>query len=272
MTAVTAVVLSGKGGTAKTLWQLTMAGEASRAGYRTLLIDIDPEQNLSHRQGAGAHTTGLGDVFNDAGIASGEDSSEKGAKRAVAEIRRGAWENVDVLPAGATLQGLAQIAIGDAYLLHDILEDAELYERYDLILIDTGGRTGALVTQAMYASDVAYAPVSATTDAIRKAREAKARVDKIRKSHELRWAGIVLTGFDVRTGIEDAIRAEAHEEFGDQVRAEVPRRTAVNEAFQVGDRLGDRTDVTTRGLAGIFLAFLERDLMQRGNHPAGVLR
>ncbi|MEV1295198.1 ParA family protein [Pseudonocardia sp. NPDC049635] len=272
MTATTAVVLSGKGGTAKTLWQLTMAGEASRAGYRTLLIDIDPEQNLSHRQGAGAHVTGLGEVLNDAGIASGADDSEKGAKRALAEIRPAAWPGVDLIPAGASLQGFSQVAIGDAYLLHDILEDAELYERYDLILIDTGGRTGALVTQAMYASDVAYAPIGPTTDAIRKAREARDRVRKIQRSHALRWAGVVITGFDVRTGIEDAIRAEALDEFGDDVRAEVPRRAAVNEAFQVGERLGDRPDVAAQGLAGIFRGFLERDLMGRGDHPAGVLR
>ena len=33
-------------------------------------------------------------------------------------------------------------------------------ERYQLILFDTGGRRGSLVTQAMYASDVAYAPVA----------------------------------------------------------------------------------------------------------------
>lgn len=272
MTATTAVVLSGKGGTAKTLWQLTMAGEASRAGYRTLLVDIDPEQNLSHRQGAGQHATGLGEVLNDAGIATNADDSEKGAKRALAEIRAGAWEGVDLIPAGASLQGFAQVAIADAYLLHDILEDAELYERYDLILIDTGGRTGALVTQAMYASSVAYAPIAPTTDAIRKASEAKNRVRKIQRSHQLHWAGVVISGFDVRTGIEDAIRAEVLETFGDEVRAEVPRRTVVNEAFQIGERLGDRGEVASRGLAGIFRAFLERDLMQRGNHPTGVLR
>lgn len=272
MTVTTAVVLSGKGGTAKTLWQLTMAGEASRAGYRTLLIDIDPEQNMSYRQGAGQHATGLGEVLNDAGIASGEESSEKGAKRALTEVRPGGWDGVDLIPAGASLQGFSQVAITDAYLLHDILEDAELYERYDLILLDTGGRTGALVTQAMYAADVAYAPIAPTTDAIRKAGEAKERVRKIQRSHQLRWAGVVLSAFDVRTGIEDAIRAEALETFGDEVRAEVPRRTAVNEAFQIGERLGDRSDIASRGLAGIFRAFLERDLMQRDGHPIGVLR
>ena len=73
----------------------------------------------------------------------------------------------------------------------------------------------------------------------------------------------MLSGFDSRVGIEEAIRATVYEEFGDQVRAEVPRRAAVNEAFQLGDRLGDRTDVPTASLARIFLGFLLRDLLQR---------
>ena len=66
----------------------------------------------------------------------------------------------------------------------------------------------------------------------------------------------------------------AQKEFGDEVRAEVPRRAAVNEAFQVGDRLGDRPDVPAQGLAGIFRGFLERDLLQRTgvNIPEGALR
>ncbi len=52
--------------------------------------------------------------------------------------------------------------------------------------------------------------------------------------------------------------------------AEVPRRASVNEAFQLGDRLGDRTDVAASSLARIFLGFLLRDLTQRPELPDGV--
>lgn len=272
MSARVATVLSGKGGTGKTLFQVTMAGEASRAGIRTLLADVDPERNLSNRFGVPQHSTGLGSVFEDAGVTSGDGDAEKGAKRVAGEILSTRWENVELLPAGASLTGISQVAIPDTWLLRDIFDAAGIYERYDLILLDTGGRTGSLVTLAMYAADVAYAPIAPTTDAVRKAVEARTRVERIQRAHPLRWAGVVLTGFDVRTSIEDAIRAAAYEEFGDQVRAEVPRRAAVNEAFQLGDRLGDRRDVSSAGLADIFRRFLERDLMERPGHPEGVLR
>ena len=167
-------------------------------------------------------------------------------------------------------RGSARSRFADTWLLRDIITAAGLPERYDLILIDTGGRTGSLVTLAMYAADVAYAPIAPTTDAVRKATEAQARVDRIQRAHPLRWAGVVLSGFDGRVGIEEAIREKVYEEFGDDVRAEVPRRASVNEAFQLGDRLGDRTDVAATGLARIFLGFLLRDLMQRPELPIGV--
>lgn len=263
MAAITAVVLSGKGGTAKTLWQMLMAGEASRAGISTLLVDVDPERNLSNRFGVAQHSTGLGSVLEDAGVSAGEGDAEKGAKRLNEEVVGTRWSGVELLPAGASLTGVGQIAIADTWLLRDIFTAAGVFDRYELILLDTGGRTGSLVTLGMYAADCSYAPIAPTTDAVRKAIEARTRVERIQRAHPLKWCGVVLSGFDGRVSIEQAIREKVYEQFGEQVRAEVPRRAVVNEAFQLGERLGDRTDVTATNLAGIFRGFLERDLMGR---------
>jgi len=260
------VVLSGKGGTAKTFWQFMMAGEASRAGIHTLLVDVDPERNLSNRFSVKQHSRGLGNVLIDAGVMAGEhndESIEAAAEVFVEEILPTSWDHVELLPAGAQLGGVSQVSVPDLWLLRRILRAAGVYDRYDLILFDTGGRTGSLVSMAMYAADVAYAPIGPTGDAVRKAAEAKARVERIQVSHKLRWAGVVLSSFDTRAGIEDAIRQAAYQQFGTEVRAEIPRRTAVNEAFQLCQRLGDRTDIPARGIAELFYGFLVGDLMQR---------
>lgn len=263
MAAVSVVVLSGKGGTAKTLWQMTMAGEASRARICTLLVDADPERNLSNRFEVAQHSTGLGSVLEDAGVNIGEADAEKGAKRLDEEVVETRWPDVELLPAGASLTGVGQVSIADTWLLRDIFTAAGIFERYELVLIDTGGRTGSLVTLAMYAADVAYAPIAPTVDAVRKAVEARTRVERIQRAHPLKWRGVVLSGFDSRISIEQAIREKVYEEFGDEVRAEVPRRAVVNETFQLGDRLGDRAEVAATNLAWIFRGFLERDLMGR---------
>jgi len=270
--AVSVVVLSGKGGTAKTLWQHTLAGEASRAGISTLLLDVDPERNLSNRFHVPAHSSGLGTVLEAAGVTANEGDAEAGAKAVADEIRSTPWAHVDLLPAGASLNGVSQVAVPDTWLLRDILTIAGIYSRYDLVLLDTGGRTGSLATLTMYAADVAYAPITPTTDAVLKAREARSRVERIQRAHPLRWAGVVLTGFDLRTSVDTVIRDAAFEEFGDEIRAEVPRRVTVHEAFQLTERLGDRTDVISTGLAEIFREFLRRDLMGAANSKDGVIR
>src|SRR4249920_2113736 len=113
MPATSVVVLSGKGGTAKTLWQMTMAGEASRAGLSTLLVDIDPERNLSNRFNVPQHSTGLGSVFEQAGVTSGEGDADNGAKRILDEIMTTPWPGIELLPAGASLTGISQVAIAD---------------------------------------------------------------------------------------------------------------------------------------------------------------
>ena len=256
MTAVT--VLSGKGGVAKTLWQVLMAGEASRLGIPTLIVDADPERNASTKFGVPTQSSGLGDVFEAAGALEGsaELDIDAGAERLGEEVLDTQWEDVDLVPAGSSLGAVAQASLIDTWLLRDLLERAGISSSYGLVLIDTGGRTGSLVAQAMYAADVAYAPIAPTRDAVRKALEARNRVGRIQRAHPLKWAGVVLSGFDLRVGMDEAIYEEARQEFGDEIRAVVPRRATVHEAFQLGERLGDRRDVSSSNLAVLFRDFM----------------
>lgn len=258
------VVLSGKGGVAKTLWQLTMAGEASRAGIETLLIDVDPERNLSRRFGIPNHAGGLGSALEAAGVTKGTDpyNVTAGAERLLDELVPTAWPHVSLVPAGASLTGVGQVSITDNWLLRDVLETAQIGTRFPLVLLDTAGRSGSLAALTMYAADVAYAPIAPTMDAVTKAEEARERVNRIQRAHPLRWAGVVLSGFDSRVSMDLAIRQEAYSRFPDQVRAEVPRRASVHEAFQLAERLGDRPDIPSRGLASVFDTFLHEHLLQ----------
>ncbi len=271
---VAVVVLSGKGGTAKTLCQLTIAGEASRAGLRTLLVDVDPERNLSHRFRAPTRAGGLGAALEDAGVHEDGDHYDlaAGAARLVDEIEPTPWDGVDLLPAGSRLTGVGQVTISDHWLLRDLFDAGGITgprARYDLVLLDTAGRSGSLVQVAMHAAEVAYAPVAPTMDAVRKALEARAKVIKLTRVHpELRWAGVLLSGFDVRVQMDQAIRRQTLAAFGEQVRAEVPRRAVVHEAFQLAARLGDRPDIASAGLARVFSDFLQH-LLAVAAAPAG---
>src|SRR3954451_4140934 len=121
--ATSVVVLSGKGGTAKTLWQLSIAGEASRAGLKTLHLDVDPERNLSNRFGVSQHSTGLGKVLEAAGVGKDAINAEPAAAVLNEQIVPAgqnidvAWPGVDLLPAGAELSNVAQASVEDFWVL-----------------------------------------------------------------------------------------------------------------------------------------------------------
>jgi chromosome partitioning protein len=233
-----------------------MAGEASRMGLPTLFIDSDPERNASNKFGIPSAATGLGEVYDAAGAVDGSELDiDKGAERMLTEVVDTYWDDVDLVPAGQSLGPISQSSMSDSWVLRDVLEKSGLADAYSMIFIDTGGRTGSLSAQAMYAADVAYAPIGPTRDAVRKAVEARHRVERIQRAHPLKWAGVVLSAFDVRVGMDAAIRDAALEEFGDEVRAILPRRATVHEAFQLGERLGDRRDPASTDLASIIRDF-----------------
>jgi chromosome partitioning protein len=262
------LVLSGKGGIGKTMWQYLLACVASRAGLRVLVIDADPVANMARRLGVGRHVAGLDAVLQAAGVRAGSHDPAAGAaafKEHVIDLATimPVWTGVHFLPAGPELQSVAQINLPELWVLRDVLEDAGVFDDYDLVLLDSGGRTGQLVQATMYAADVAYTPISDTDDAIALAREARDRVTRLQRVHPLQWKGAVLTNFSAQVGIDGGLRIKAVDELGEAIRAELPRRSVLKEIYMYGERLGDRGDVKTRRLAWVVGAFLQRDLLDQ---------
>jgi chromosome partitioning protein len=268
--------VSGKGGVGKTWMQLQIAAEASRLGIPVLMVDIDPEGNLSYRQGVlGQH--GVGEVLADAGALTGDPDAldpVAGAKRLNEVIRPGTYPGVDVVSCGPSLNGIGQVNIPNLMLLRAIFVEADIYSRYGLILIDTPGRTGHLTSLAMYAASCCYGIVTNTKDSIRKVVEARRRVSAVQGSHPLRWAGTVLTNFG-RDGTQDALHTMALDTLGDDARIELPPRSILRETFELaetGERLGDRRGALPQNLARAERSFLLRDVFQLDGAPGGILR
>ncbi|GGM84341.1 hypothetical protein GCM10012275_63760 [Longimycelium tulufanense] len=283
---VSATALSGKGGTGKSFLQYHLAGQASAEGIDTLVMDADPEQNLTNiyakQDPEIANAPGLADVLIAAGVLNGSDNYdiEAGAAKLLEVIRPLGpdWPHVWFVPAGRGLQGLSQMPFsGDAWawLLRDIMEAAGIYHRFRLILGDTAGRRGALVTMVMYASDVAYAPIASTEAAVTKAQEARGRVQAIQEAHPLKWAGVIVTGLDLRAAINQVLKADAAEAFGaklddkginfvewGQIIADIPYRPAtVHQSYQLGERLITYAGPQARDLAGMFSNILHNHIL-----------
>lgn len=209
-TAQTVTVLSQKGGTGKTTMVRTLADVSRRAGIEVLVVDMDPQGNLS-------------DYFD----------VPADASPTVADVLAGSAKAADavhdnVLPANL---GLAEAELvlagkmGRELTLRRALRD--LRRRYELILIDCPPALGLLTVNSLVAADYALISSEAEYFSLQGVEQALEVVELARDSlhPELEWLGVVLNIADMRLVHAREAQAQLKESFGDRVFDTVVRRS-----------------------------------------------
>lgn len=144
------VVAQGKGGVGKTSVTCNVAGLAAAAGYRVLLIDLDPQGNVARDLGM---TPSDGRALVTALVSGGEPPREK-------DVRPG----LDVVPGGPNVGDLSALALMRASRGEETLAvtlEASLVtvaDDYDLVLIDTPPGERMLVEAAMGCASAVVIP------------------------------------------------------------------------------------------------------------------
>lgn len=184
-------IATGKGGAFKTSLTANAAGLTAAAKHRTLLVDLDPQGDLSDDLG----------YFDDKRLDNGQHlATAMLTGTALRPVITNVRPNLDVIPGGdylADLGGalLARQARGGATF--DILAEAlaPLAPDYDLIFIDTPPTDETLQLLALRASRWLVAPTKADTSSIRAVARIAARVAEARHDgHKLDLLGVVLAG------------------------------------------------------------------------------
>lgn len=141
-------VANGKGGAGKTSVATNLAGLSAAAGWKTLLVDLDPQGNAGHDLGYAWARLGDG----------GEHLVNTLTANAQLEpVIVGCRPNLDVISGGATLDDLEAI-IGSRGRrhenVHELLANAlsDLSASYDLVVIDTPPKSPVLLQQALVAA------------------------------------------------------------------------------------------------------------------------
>lgn len=192
---VTAVVQE-KGGVGKTTTVINLGAWYARLGYRTLLIDLDPQGNLGKGLGlAGVSPSGaMYRVFRDPAF---------GLEGAVVPSD---VPNLDVAPADASLEA-AEVelihALSRESVLRRKIEGAGLRGRYDRILLDCRPSLGVLTVNAMVAADDLLIPVETQYFALEALQTLLDVVKTVRDTLQprLRIAGIVPTKHEPRVRV-----------------------------------------------------------------------
>jgi chromosome partitioning protein len=144
-----------KGGVGKTTTAFNIAAGLKKSGKKVLLVDLDPQGNLS--QYLGFKTDGketIGELMNDA---------VKGETPNVNQCIRTSAEGIDYIPSSISLSSadfFLITAMSRESVLKKVLSSITM-RQYDYIIIDCLPSLGILLINALAASDSVIIPVQA---------------------------------------------------------------------------------------------------------------
>jgi len=216
---ITVAVINQKGGVGKTTTAVNLGAGLARLGKRVLLIDFDPQANLT------SHLS-MERKSDDATV---YDLLRSGSS--LADLARPAGEpNLWVVPAGTDLAGVElELAaeIGREVILRDRIEDARKNgQPYDFVFIDCAPSLGLLAINALTAADEALVPIQAEFFALAGMARFIEVKDLIqdRLNDRLRLGGILICMWKGQANLSHEVREEVRRVFGDVLYENVVRQ------------------------------------------------
>ncbi len=177
-----------KGGVAKTTSSLNLAVALREKGMRVLVVDMDPQSNLSMSQGIDVEhlDVGMFDVL----VRSMPISD-------IVHVRE-----IDVAPAGIELAG-AELALSNMMGRERMLQRAlqPVSRAYDYIIMDTPPSLGLLTINAMVAAEGVIVPVQCEYLSLRGLAQLQQTLQQVREhlNPNVKIFGILPTMYDGRT-------------------------------------------------------------------------
>ena len=194
----TIAISNHKGGVGKTTSAINLGAALQRLGKRVLLIDLDPQANLTQSLGIGE-----------------QEQTIYGALRGLHKLEPlTIMDGLDLVPSTLDLSGAEVELSGEAgreYILKELIDPVT--KSYDYILIDSPPSLGLLTINAFTASNEILIPLQAQYLALQGLTKLMEVVDKIkaRLNKRLIVGGVFVTQYDKRKvlnrNVVDAIEA-----------------------------------------------------------------
>ena len=192
MATTTVAVINQKGGTGKTTTTINLGSALSKLGKRVLLLDLDPQANLSYSLAVTEPKVTLADAF--LGNTSLQD---------VLVEKDGLW----IAPGSNELVDIEISLVSQPNrekFLQSMLKDLT---DFDYILIDCPPSLSVLTINALTASDEVLVPLQMEVLTLQGLDQILNTVEKIKKAFnsKLKIKGIVVVMFDVRRKLSQEV-------------------------------------------------------------------
>ena len=221
-----------KGGIGKsTTAQAIGAGYVSLKGYRVLLIDLDPQSNLTIATGA-----------KRSDVKTAFDLLSKNIQADVFDAIQPIRKNLDIIAAENKLSEISDNLpkIGRYDVLKKALKPA--LRKYDLIILDTPPSLGDLTLNALMASDRVIVPAQADLFSLEAIKELGETIEAVREYNKnLKIEGILLTRYQARNILTREL-TELIEETSKVLKTKV-FKCAIREAVAIKEAQAMRQDI-----------------------------
>jgi chromosome partitioning protein len=207
-------IMNQKGGVGKTTTAINLGAALAELGRRVLLVDMDPQANLTRGLGVSHEEVETGKSIYDV-------LTDIKAELAPA-VRRSSWERLDLVPSHIDLSG-AEIEMVSMYGRELRLKKSmgRVPENYDYVIIDCLPSLSLITVNAVAAAREVFVPMQAHPFALEGLGKLFEVLDLVKSeiNPDLELTGVVVNMYDPRTKVAQSVmeRMKNHERLGGRI-------------------------------------------------------